>query len=143
MNTPTEERIRELVDTRKTLKELVDDRFWLVFDTDPSWPKHFICRPDIMRIGFDGDEVEVSCEARGCNRGCCGTDYHTYSFPLSYLWTEREDVLALVQARVDAEKAAQDEKDRIKAEAERSRKEEQDRARLRELAAQYPEEVTP
>lgn len=143
--TPTEAGIKHIVEATKALREMAEAYFWARYKVDPEWRKHFISTPDIRSIEYGwcngANTVEIECACRACNRGCCGTDYHTYEFPLSYLWLDQTAILADIAAKAEAKKRAEEEAQR-KREAEAARKrEEAEKQKLKELAAKYPAEV--
>lgn len=114
----TEGQICTMVGGYQTVMELAEKYFWQRYRADPEWQGHFIHEPGIT-VTIDYGEVSVEAEARACTRGCCGTDSHTFSFPLSYLWLDQTAILADLKAKADREAAAKAEKER---QAEASRK---------------------
>ena len=131
-----EEQIRLMATGAETLDDLIRDYFWRRFDADPDWD-YFIDRPNLDNISVEGDTVEVDASCRACRRGCCGTDYHTYEFPLSYLWLDQTAILA--DMKVKAEEAAKAAAERKKQEAEerKRRQEAAERKKLAELKGKY------
>ena len=124
----TESEIRAMIQGRKSLDAAIRAYFWERYEADPDWQKEWIATPNIESIEIEGDEISIECEQRACNRGCCGSDYRTYTIPTEYLWLDQTAILADMKAKAEAAKAR-------KVEAERKRK-------VREAKAQEVREVT-
>lgn len=138
----TEGQICTMVGGYQTLMAKAEAYFWQRYRADPEWQDHFRHEPDI-KITIDGYDVEVEGEAAACGRGCCGTDSHTFSFPLSYLWLDQTTILADMKAKADA-KAKAEADAKVKREAEAKKRQEADeRKRLIELVAKYPDAIKP
>jgi hypothetical protein len=164
MATPTAQQIKDMVTGQATLHQLATQRFWLLFEYDIPWktqtnlwgdeerdedaeagdPTCWVYTPSIDAIRFKDDIVLVSCSASACSRGCCGTLRKTYEFPLSYLWTDENTLLAGITARHEAAKLAEADKQRRKAEQKRldaeewaREQEELDRQEFERLTAKY------
>lgn len=130
--------IRLMVAGQQTLRQLVEDYFKRRLKADPKWDgQEWNYRPDIDRIEFEGDTVEVECSAPACGRGCCGSDCHTYKFPLSDLWSDIDTILAGIQAKREAEAAAKAEAERLAEEKRKADQEERERRLFEKLQAKF------
>jgi hypothetical protein len=138
----TKDQIRLLIGGAKHINQLAEDYFWKRYRVDPEWQREFRYEPSI-HVTIEDDTVSIHGEAAACGSGCCGSDTHTYEFPLEHLWLDQTSVLndIRVQAEKDArEKAEKEAKDIADA---RKRAEEADRKRLAELMAKYPDATKP
>ena len=144
----TENEVRMALNSRADVIQLAEDYFWARYKADPEWDhsdagwgfEGFRYSPSI-EVSFTDDTVEVEASARACGRGCCGTDTHTYTFPLSYLWSDQTTILADIAAKAEAKKQAEAEAT-AKREAEaKVRQVAAEKKQLAELAKKYPDEV--
>lgn len=137
MSEYTKEEILQMINANEILDGLARSYFWERYDADPEWRTTWLARPNIESIEFDEDEITIECEQRACNRGCCGSDYRSYSFPTSYLWLDQTAILADMKAKAEAEAKAEAAR-KVKAEEKRAKdKEAADRKKLAELQKQY------
>ena len=141
MSTYTEQDIKRMIEERNTLISLFTQRFDRIRDLRPSWKKALLDYPDFDEIEFGSETVKIHGSSAGCHRGCCGTEYHTYEFPLHYLWWTEEQVTADAAAEEKKmQKAAEVELQR-KTEQDARAREEKERQQLKSLAEKYPDVV--
>lgn len=138
---PSESGIRHLAKAHEALVKMTEAYFEARYEADSEWRKqaNFIGTPNIQSIKFDywTREAKIECSCRACTRGCCGTDYHTFRFPLEYLWLDQTAILEDMKAKAEeAKRAAQLAKEAQLAQ-ERKRQEETERKQFLDLQAKY------
>lgn len=143
----TENEVRMALNSRADVIQLAEDYFWARYNADPEWDhsgnygfEGFRYSPSI-EVSFTDDTVVVEAEARACGRGCCGNDTHTYTFPLSYLWSDQTTILADIAAKADAKKQAEADAKAKQEENAMTKRVAAEKKQLTKLAKKYPDEL--
>ena len=83
--------------------------------------------------------MTVEAEAPACFRGCCGTDWHEFSFPLTDLIRPFDEIEVELATR-DEQRSIDAAKEKAEKEAEHARQKElRERADLERLKEKYEE----
>lgn len=140
----TPQEIQALVQKQAELTTRARRYFDIIYSMRQDWKDVFSYSPSVDNLYFTETSVEISCSAAACGRGCCGYDYHTYSFPVEYLSLEVSELMEGVQKELDAlaeQKRLEDEREQAK-EAEEARQaalaqEARERAEYARLQAKF------
>ena len=135
----TEQGIRQAILDREDLEELTKARFRILFDHKPSWGTD--CKPDsAFRFAWEEESVVLDCRYRPCcTCGGRSDKYHSFVFPLRYLWLPVESILAEVSKE---ETAIQQQKDALLDQNNQAAAQARKTAEIQQLKAlqqKYPE----